>query len=83
MRRRSGKRFEKVGIEIKQEEDSMTVENGVRIVAGAIILLSLALGVWVSHYWLFLTAFVGANLIQSAFTHFCPAEMILRKLGLK
>ena len=61
----------------------MTVENGVRVVAGAIVLLSLALGVWVNHYWFFLTAFVGANLIQSAFTRFCPAEMLLRKIGLK
>ena len=61
----------------------MTIENGVRIVAGTIILLSLALGVWVHHYWFFLTAFVGVNLIQSAFTRFCPAEMLLRKIGLK
>jgi len=61
----------------------MTIENGVRIVAGTVILLSLALGVWVNHNWLFLTAFVGMNLIQSAFTHFCPAEILLRKIGLK
>jgi len=61
----------------------MTVENGVHVVAGSIVLLSLALGVWVNHYWLFLTAFAGFNLIQSAFTRFCPAEMILRKMGLK
>jgi len=61
----------------------MTVENGVRIVAGSFILLSLALGVWVNHNWFFFTAFVGVNLIQSAFTHFCPAEMLLRKIGLK
>ncbi len=61
----------------------MTVENGVRIVAGTVILLSLALGIWLNHYWFILTAFVGVNLIQSAFTHFCPAEMLLRKIGLK
>jgi hypothetical protein len=61
----------------------MTVENGVRIMAGAFILVSLALGIWVHHYWFFFTAFVGLNLIQSAFTHFCPAEMILKKAGLK
>jgi len=61
----------------------MTIENGVRIVAGTVILLSLALGVWVHHYWFFLTAFVGVNLIQSAFTRFCPAEILLRKIGLK
>ena len=61
----------------------MTVDNGVRVVAGTFILISLGLGVWVNHYWLFFTAFVGLNLIQSAFTHFCPAEMILKKAGLK
>ena len=61
----------------------MTIENGVRIVAGTVILLSLALGAWVHQYWFFLTAFVGVNLIQSAFTRFCPAEILLRKIGLK
>ena len=61
----------------------MTVENGVRVVAGTFILVSLALAVWVNHYWLLFTAFVGVNLIQSAFTHFCPAAMILRKIGFK
>jgi hypothetical protein len=61
----------------------MTVENGVRIIAGTFILLSLALGVWVNCYWFYFTAFVGLNLIQSAFTHFCPAELLLRKAGMK
>lgn len=61
----------------------MTVENGVRVMAGTFILISLGLGIWIHHYWFFFTAFVGVNLIQSAFTHFCPAEMILRKAGLK
>lgn len=61
----------------------MTIENGVRIVVGTVILTSLALSVWVNHNWLFLTALVGVNLIQSVFTHFCPAEMLLRKIGLK
>jgi hypothetical protein len=45
------------------------------------ILLSLALAHWVNPHWLWLTAFVGANLIQSAFTGFCPAEMLLRRLA--
>jgi len=58
----------------------MTVENSVRIVAGIMILLSLVLYYFVSPYWLLLTAFVGLNLIQSAFTGFCPAEMILKRL---
>jgi len=61
----------------------MTVNNGVRVVAGIFVLASLALGWWVHPYWLFFTAFVGVNLIQSAFTGFCPAEKILKKMGLK
>jgi len=61
----------------------MTVENGVRVVAGTFVLISLALGVWVSPYWLLFTAFVGVNLIQSAFTGFCPAAMLLKIMGLK
>ena len=66
----------------------MTTERIVRIFAGAFILISLALGVagspiYVSSYWLWLTAFVGANLFQSGFTTFCPLEKILLKLGVK
>jgi hypothetical protein len=60
----------------------MTVEKAIRILAGTMVLLSLALGRWVSPWWLLLTAFVGVNLIQSVFTGFCPAEMIFRKMGL-
>jgi hypothetical protein len=59
----------------------MTIENAIRILAGAIVLTSLALAHWISEWWLLLTAFVGFNLIQSAFTGFCPAEIIFRKLG--
>jgi hypothetical protein len=58
----------------------MTVENGVRVMAGTIVLISLALVLWVSQYWLILTGFVGVNLIQSALTGFCPAEMILQRI---
>ena len=66
----------------------MTIERAVRIMAGSFILISLALGVdaspvCVSKYFLWLTVFVGANLLQSGFTRFCPAESILAKLGLK
>jgi hypothetical protein len=66
----------------------MTIENAIRAFAGTFILLSLALGVpgsplFVSANWLWFTAFVGANLLQSAFTHFCPLEMILRRVGLR
>ena len=52
----------------------------IRRFAGAFILASLALGWWVHPAWFLFTAFVGVNLIQSAFTGFCPAEMIMKKL---
>ncbi|WP_426690592.1 YgaP family membrane protein [Rhodanobacter ginsengiterrae] len=61
----------------------MTIERAVLAFAGAVILLSLALAHFVSPGWLWLTAFVGLNLFQSAFTGFCPLAKILRKLGLK
>jgi hypothetical protein len=61
----------------------MTVERAVRAMAGVVILLSMALAHYVSPYWYFLTAFVGLNLLQSAFTNWCPAMSIFRKLGLK
>lgn len=61
----------------------MTVENGIRVLAGSLVLLSLALSLLVSRNWLFLTAFVGINLIQSAFTGFCPAEVVLRRVLVK
>jgi hypothetical protein len=61
----------------------MTVERGLRLMAGTMVLVSLALAHFLSHYWLLLTAFVGLNLFQSAFTNWCPAMMILRALGLK
>jgi Inner membrane protein YgaP-like, transmembrane domain len=60
----------------------MTVERAVRLLAGTIVLVSLALGYWVSHYWLWLTAFVGLNLFQSALTNWCPAMTIFRMMGL-
>ena len=58
----------------------MNVENMIRVMAGALILISLALGLTVSPYWFILTGFVGLNLLQSAFTGFCPAEMIFKRL---
>jgi len=57
----------------------MTIERVVRIFAGAVILVSLALALGVNLSWLWLTAFVGANLLQSGFTRICPLESILRK----
>ncbi|HJZ44560.1 MAG TPA: DUF2892 domain-containing protein [Hyphomicrobiaceae bacterium] len=61
----------------------MNVDRAVFAFAGMMILTSLALAWYVSPYWLLLTAFVGLNLIQSAFTGFCPAATIFRKLGLR
>jgi hypothetical protein len=65
------------------KEINMTVNEALRAMAGIVTLLSLALGYWVSPYWYLLTAFVGLNLLQSAFTKWCPAMAIFRKLGLK
>ena len=59
----------------------MTVERSLRVIAGTFILLSLALGHWVSSYWYLFTAFVGLNLLQSGFSNWCPMMTILRKLG--
>lgn len=56
----------------------MSIERKVRVLAGTIVLVSLLLSLW-SSWWLLLTAFVGLNLLQSAFTGFCPAENIFRK----
>jgi hypothetical protein len=61
----------------------MTVERAVRLMAGIVILASLALAYYVSPYWYILTAFVGLNLLQSAITNWCPAMSIFRALGLK
>src|ERR1019366_551405 len=59
----------------------MTVERTLRLIAGIFILLSLALGHYVSPYWYLFTAFVGLNLFQSGFTNWCPMMTFLRKLG--
>ena len=59
----------------------MTLENAIRVLAGTMVLTSLALAHWVDPRWMLLAAFVGVNLIQSAFTGFCPAEVVLKKLG--
>lgn len=66
----------------------MTTNLMVRMFAGIFILVSLALGVpesplFVSKYFLWFTAFVGANLLQSSFTKFCPLEMMLKKAGVR
>lgn len=59
----------------------MSLDRAVMAFAGVMILISIALTQLVSPWWGLLTAFVGLNLLQSAFTGFCPAAMVLRKLG--
>ena len=61
----------------------MKLENWLRLIAGIFILLSLALGYFYSGYWYLFTAFVGLNLVQSAFTNWCPTMVVLRKFGVK
>ncbi|MCK7546547.1 DUF2892 domain-containing protein [Marinobacter koreensis] len=61
----------------------MTVNEGLRLMAGVFTLISILLAHYVSPYWLFFTAFIALNLIQSAFTKWCPAMAVLRKLGFK
>lgn len=66
----------------------MTSWSFVRVFAGFMVLLSLALGVqgsplFHSQNWLWFTVFVGVNLMQSGITHWCPLEIILRKLGMR
>ena len=61
----------------------MTMDRYLRLIAGAFVLASLALGYGVSPYWYLFTAFVGLNLFQSAFTNWCLMMTILRKAGVK
>jgi hypothetical protein len=61
----------------------MTVDRYLRMIAGIFVLLSLALGHWVSPYWYGFTVFVGFNLVQSSLTNWCPMMTILRKLGVQ
>ncbi len=61
----------------------MNIDRFIFAFAGIVIMLSLALGYFISPYWLLLTAFVGLNMFQAAFTGFCPLAIILKKLGLK
>jgi hypothetical protein len=61
----------------------MSIDKAVLVFAGFMVLLSLALAHFVSPLWLWFTAFIGLNMMQSAFTGFCPAAILFRKLGLK
>lgn len=60
----------------------MSRQRIIYLVAGTLVLTGLCLGYWVNHAWFLLSAFVGLNLFQTAFTGFCPLEKILIKLGI-
>lgn len=60
----------------------MNIDRAIMAFAGSMILISLALAHFFSPYWLFLTAFVGGNMIQASFTGFCPAAILLRRMGI-
>ncbi len=59
----------------------MKIENGIRVLAGSMVILSVVLTAFVSPHFVWLSVFVGVNLIQSAFTGLCPAAFVLKKLG--
>jgi len=61
----------------------MNVDRAVLAFAGLVVLASLALAWYFSPYWLLLAAFAGLNMVQAAFTGFCPAAIVFRKLGFK
>ena len=61
----------------------MTLDRAVLAFAGSVVLVSLALGTWVSQWWLLLTVFAGLNMIQASFTGFCPAAMAFKALGVR
>ena len=61
----------------------MTLDRSVLAFAGAMVLLSVVLTVWVSPLFVWFTVFIGLNLLQSAFTGFCPAAMIFKRFGIK
>ena len=62
---------------------TMTIERGLRLAAGVVVLLSVTLGFFSHPAWFLLTAFAGLNLVQSAFTNWCPMVWILARLGLQ
>lgn len=61
----------------------MNVDRMLRMIAGFLVLVSVALGVYEDPRWFWFTAFIGANLLQSAFTNWCPMMTILRSFGVK
>ncbi len=61
----------------------MTIDRAVFAFAGIVVLLGLALATWVHPYWVLLSVFAGLNMVQSAFTGFCPAAIVMKRLGLR
>ena len=61
----------------------MTLDRSIFLFAGVMVLLSVVLTLWVSPHFVWLTVFIGLNLMQSAITGFCPAASVFRKLGIK
>ncbi|ANP46737.1 YgaP family membrane protein [Candidatus Viadribacter manganicus] len=61
----------------------MTIDRAVFAFAGIVVLTGLTLAIWVHPYWVLLSAFAGLNMFQSAFTGFCPAAMVFKRLGFK
>jgi len=73
----------KVAALSRPEDHSMSIDRAVLALAGTMVLLSLLLAHFFSPLWLWFTAFVGVNLLQSAITGFCPPAIIFKRLGLK
>jgi hypothetical protein len=69
--------------QLQAKEHVMNIDKAVLSFAGFVVLLGLALGWLVSPYWYLLTTFAGLNMIQAAFTGFCPAAIVFRKLGVR
>jgi hypothetical protein len=66
-----------------KKEHPMNIDKAVLAFAGLVVLLGLALGYYINAYWYLLTAFAGLNMLQAAFTGFCPAAIVFKKLGLR
>jgi hypothetical protein len=81
-RERSRKTIHSSAHEDFREESVVTIERALRLVAGALVALSVVLGIYVNPMFLWFTVFVGLNLFQSAFTDWCPMRAMLRKAGL-
>jgi len=61
----------------------MTIEKAILVLAGSVVMVSALLSIYHNHLWIWLTVFVGFNLVQSAFTGFCPPAILMKKMGMK